>query len=51
MRHLLMVLGLCLCFPLISQDEDEGSKKYCKEIDKDLEKLCLKGTDRKTPKP
>ncbi|HWY09990.1 MAG TPA: OmpA family protein, partial [Bacteroidia bacterium] len=40
-----------LCFPLISQDEEEGSKKYCKDIDKNLEKLYLKGIDKKTPKP
>jgi outer membrane protein OmpA-like peptidoglycan-associated protein len=50
MRHLLLVILMCLCFPLFSQDE-EGEKKYCKDIDKSLEKLYLKGTDRKTPKP
>ncbi len=51
MRRLLLGLLVCLCFPLISQDEEEGEKKFCKEIDKKLEKLYLKGTDRKTPKP
>lgn len=51
MRHLLLGLLVCLCFPLISQDDEEGEKKYCKEIDKKLEKLYLKGTDKKTPKP
>ncbi|MBK7667181.1 MAG: hypothetical protein IPJ32_07370 [Sphingobacteriaceae bacterium] len=50
MRHLLLRLLVCLCFPLISQDE-EGEKKYCKEIDKKLEKLYLKGTDKKRLSP
>jgi outer membrane protein OmpA-like peptidoglycan-associated protein len=50
MKHTLIAFLLCLCFPLLSQDE-EGEKKYCKEIDKGLEKLYLKGTDKKTPKP
>ena len=51
MRHILLGLLICLCFPLFSQDDEEGSKKYCKEIDKSLEKLYLKGIDKKTPKP
>lgn len=51
MRHLLLGLLIGLCFPLISQDEEEGEKKFCKEIDKKLEKLYLRGTDKKTPKP
>jgi outer membrane protein OmpA-like peptidoglycan-associated protein len=51
MRHLLLCILVCLCFSLISQDDDEGENKYCKEIDKKLEKLYLKGTDKKTPKP
>jgi outer membrane protein OmpA-like peptidoglycan-associated protein/tetratricopeptide (TPR) repeat protein len=50
MKQTLLALLLCLYFPLLSQDE-EGDKKYCKEIDKSLEKLYLKGTDKKTPKP
>lgn len=50
-HYLLFSLLICLCFPLISQDEEEGEKKYCKEIDKKLEKLYLKATDKKTPKP
>jgi outer membrane protein OmpA-like peptidoglycan-associated protein len=51
MRQFLFGLLVCFCFPLISQDEDEGEKKFCKEIDKKLEKLYMKGTDKKTPKP
>jgi outer membrane protein OmpA-like peptidoglycan-associated protein len=50
MKYILLSFLLALCSPLISQDED-GEKKYCKEIDKSLEKLYLKGTDKKTPKP
>src|SRR3954469_21620292 len=51
MRHFLLGILICSFFPLFSQDEDEGEKKFCKEVDKKLEKLYLKGTDRKTPKP
>lgn len=50
MRYTLLLVLFGICFPAFSQD-DEGEKKYCKEIDKSLEKLYLKGTDKKTPKP
>jgi outer membrane protein OmpA-like peptidoglycan-associated protein len=51
MRYILSAILVCLIFPLFSQDDEEGDKKFCKEIDKKLEKLYLKGTDKKTPKP
>jgi len=49
MRNILLILGMVLSVPFFSQED--GDKTYCKEIDKKLEKLYLKGTDRKTPKP
>ncbi len=49
MRNILLIFWMVLSLSLFSQEE--GEKTYCKEIDKKLEKLYLKGTDRKTPKP
>ena len=49
MRKILFVLCTFISLAVLSQEE--GEKTYCKEIDKKLEKIYLKGTDRKIPKP
>jgi len=49
MRKILFVVWMFIGLTVLSQEE--GEKTYCKEIDKKLEKIYLKGTDRKIPKP
>lgn len=49
MRKILFLVWMFIGLAVLSQED--GGKTYCKEIDKKLEKIYLKGTDRKIPKP
>lgn len=47
MKKTLIALIVCTSFSFFAQDDEGGSKKFCNEVSKDMQKLYEKGTDKK----